>query len=146
MACPYFYPDANRRHDLAPASMRMLAAGRPVGRRVPRRPRQPVRNLTKPVLLPLCNLGYARGDCAAFPASRRARTPSASPSRSDDGASLRLYYVVERDHHPFAHGPLEYSHGARSVHRPRPPMKACGRQAQAYVASYLRRKAEAFVR
>ena len=40
----------------------------------------------------------------------------------DDGAVLRLYYVAERDHHPFAHGPLEYSRTAA----PLTPAHACG--------------------
>jgi hypothetical protein len=52
-----------------------------------------------------------------------------------DGATVRLYYVIERNHHPFAHGPLEHT-GA--VVPGASPLLA--RQAQAYVQSYLRRK------
>ena len=55
-----------------------------------------------------CNLGYARGHCPRFPAGHG---PDAVRFTivSDDGAALRLYYVLERDHRPFAHGPLEFS-------------------------------------
>ena len=49
----------------------------------------------------------------------------------------------ERDHHPFAHGPLEYSRAAAAIDAG----QACGEtldaQAKAYAASYLRRKSEA---
>ena len=60
----------------------------------------------------------------------------------DDGASLRIYYVMERDHHPFAHGPLEYSLAAAAFVNP-PLREIAIRQATAYVESYLRRQKEA---
>jgi hypothetical protein len=63
----------------------------------------------------------------------------------DDGAMLRLYYVMERDHHPFAHGPLEYSI-AGSAFAEAPSGELFRRQAEAYAASYLRRKSEAQAR
>jgi hypothetical protein len=96
----------------------------------------------EPALERRCNLGYARGECARFP---QGDGPDAArfTISSDDGATLRLYYVLERDHHPFAHGPLEYSIAAAAV------VPAVGRgdtldaQAAAYAASYLRRKREA---
>ena len=50
--------------------------------------------------------------------------------------------VLERDHHPFAHGPLEYSlTAARFLQAP--SGEILSRQAEAYVQSYLRRKKEA---
>jgi hypothetical protein len=61
----------------------------------------------------------------------------------DDGLSLRIYYVVERDHHPFSHGPLEYSLDRRVFADP-PLGETLIRQAHAYIESYLRRKMEAF--
>jgi hypothetical protein len=89
----------------------------------------------------LCNLGYARGTCCQFP-------PGDGPDAvrftisADDGASLRVYYVVERDHHPYSHGALEYSLARQAFADP-PPGDIVGRQASAYVESYLRRKTEA---
>jgi hypothetical protein len=100
------------------------------------------------MLRPLCNLGYARETCARFPAGDGPDAVRFTISRCD-GATLRLYYVMERDHHPFAHGPLEYSRAARSFAAPTasetPPaaQELVLRQAQAYVESYLRRKSEA---
>jgi hypothetical protein len=61
---------------------------------------------------------------------------------SDDGVSVRIYYVVERDHHPHSHGRLEYSRQRREFADP-PGSEIMRRQALAYVESYLRRKAEA---
>ncbi len=89
-----------------------------------------------------CNLGYARGVCPRFP-------DGAGPDAirftiaSDDGAVLRLYYVAERDHHPFAHGPLEYSRAASAIAGPEARGETLDAQAGAYAASYLRRKSEA---
>jgi hypothetical protein len=54
---------------------------------------------------------------------------------------IRIYYVVERDHYPFAHGRLEYSLAAAALVAP-PEDATLARQAQAYVESYLRRKEE----
>jgi hypothetical protein len=89
----------------------------------------------------LCNLGYARGICPRFP---NADGPDAArfTIRQDDGASLRLYYVLERNHHPFAHGPMEFrlDQGALAA---APAGTLTDRQARAYAASYLRRKAAA---
>jgi hypothetical protein len=89
-----------------------------------------------------CNLGYARGVCSRFPDDGGPDAIRFTISR-DEGAILRLYYVAERDHHPFAHGPLEYSRAAVAS----TPAHACGEtldaQARAYAASYLRRKFEA---
>lgn len=87
---------------------------------------------------PLCNLGYARGQCRRFP-SEAAADAVRFTIRHDDGRSLHLYYVLERDHHPFAHGPLVYSLPAAAL-TPAPSDPVLNRQAEAYVASYLRRK------
>ena len=91
---------------------------------------------------PLCNLGYARGNCARFPASPEIPDAVRFTIARDEGALLRLYYVIERDHHPFAHGPLEYS-PASSAFDGLPDRENFARQAWAYVESYLRRKSEA---
>jgi hypothetical protein len=91
------------------------------------------------MLRPLCNLGYARGHCARFPSDDGPDAVRFAVSR-DDGASLRVHYVIERDHHPFAHGPLDYSLAAGEFVN-QPSAEIVGRQARAYVESYLRRKA-----
>lgn len=139
MSCPYFYPVEPR----APgggAHSAMLPLGDAwagMCRAVPDRPWRP----EDAMLRPLCNLGYARGQCAHFPPDDGPDAVRFAVSR-DDGASLRVYYVIERDHHPFAHGPLDYSLAAGDFVNP-PSFENVGRQARAYVESYLRRKKEA---
>lgn len=87
----------------------------------------------------LCNFGYARNKCTRVPAD----APDAvrfTISNDRDGIVL-IYWVTEKDHLPFAHGPLEYSRaeaGFRIAH----PDACVTQQAQAYVGSYLRRKGE----
>jgi hypothetical protein len=105
-----------------------------VCRAVPDRPWQP----DETMLGQLCNLGYARGTCARFPSGEGPDAVRFTVSR-DEGASLRIYYVLERDHHPFAHGALDYS-VAGGVFVSPPAGETMSRQAQAYVESYLRRE------
>jgi len=93
-------------------------------------------------LRPLCNLGYARGNCSRFPDDGGPDAVRFTIS-GDDGATLRLYYVVERNHHPFAHGPLAWRRAVAAFADP-PPSQILHRQACAYVESYLRRKSGAF--
>ena len=85
----------------------------------------------------LCNFGYAREKCARVPAGG---ADAVRFSISDDRDGLiRIYWVVEKDHLPSAHGRLEYSctdHGFKIAHA-----DACiAQQAQAYIGGYLRRK------
>jgi hypothetical protein len=87
-----------------------------------------------------CNFGYAKAKCAHVPADG----PDAvrfGISHDHDGV-LRIYWVIEKDHLPFSHGPLDYSRaeaGFRTAHS-----DVCVTQlAQAYVSSYLRRKGDA---
>ena len=89
-----------------------------------------------------CNLGYARGMCSRFPDDAGPDAIRFTIS-GDDGTVLRLYYVAERDHHPFAHGPLEYSRAAAGITSPVACREILDAQASAYAASYLRRKSEA---
>jgi len=131
MACPSFYPVEPR------ACTTILPLGDSwagVCRAVPNLPWQP----DEAMLQRLCNLGYARGTCARFPAVDGPDAVRFTVSR-DEGACLRIYYVLERDHHPFAHGPLDYSVAGGAFVNP-PASETMGRQAQAYVESYLRRK------
>jgi hypothetical protein len=62
-----------------------------------------------------------------------------------EGDSLYLSYVLERDHHPFAHGSLEYSLHSTGFVQP-PAEETVRRQGEAYVASYLRWSARAAAR
>ena len=131
MSCPYFYP----------VEPRPVAAILPLGdrwagicRAVPDVPWQP----DEAMLQRLCNLGYARGTCARFPSGDGPDAVRFTVSL-DHGSSLRIYYVMERDHLPFAHGPLEYSVAAGAFLNPLAGETA-SRQAEAYVESYLRRK------
>jgi hypothetical protein len=138
MACPYFYPLAPRGHGaLSGPQDAMLPLGdswtgicRALPGAVPP---------DEAGLRPLCNLGYARGNCAQFPAGDGPDAVRFAVSR-DNGATVSIQYVVERDHHPFAHGRLDYSVATGAV-APPPPSEVVARQAQAYAESYRRRKA-----
>jgi hypothetical protein len=91
-------------------------------------------------LRPLCNLGYARGNCARFP-------EGAGPDAvrfaivGDEAGVVGISYVIERDHHPFAHGRLQYRDQPGVFDVP-PQSGILARQAQAYAQSYRRRKSQ----
>jgi hypothetical protein len=87
-----------------------------------------------------CNLGYARGACQRFPQDDG---PDAARFAivSHEGAAIVLRYSIERDHHPFAHGRLEYAVAQSGLTAPA-ETATLERQAEAYVESYLRRKEE----
>jgi hypothetical protein len=87
-----------------------------------------------------CNLGYARGECVRFPEGEGPDAVRFTIS-SHENDLVRIYYVVERDHHPFAQGRLEYSTTGSGVRTPA-ETATLGRQAEAYGESYLRRKKE----
>jgi hypothetical protein len=143
MACPYFYPVERHPGDLsAPSAPLPLGdAWSGVCRATAGQPRPP----EEAQLRPLCYFGYARGRCDCFPPNDAGPDAVRFAISSDDGASLGLYYVMERDHHPFAHGPLQYARGAAGLVE-RPADEVFARQAEAYVESYLRRKNEALAR
>jgi hypothetical protein len=136
VACPYFYP-IEPRVSAAAAHDAMLPLGDSwagVCRAIPERPGPP----DEAILRPLCNLGYARGTCARFPEGDGPDAVRFAISR-DAGAAIRISYVIERDHHPFAHGNLEYFPATGAVGE-RPGGETLERQAQAYAESYRRRK------
>jgi hypothetical protein len=143
VSCPYFEPlePLTSLDDRRTAMLPLGAMWAGVCRANPDQPFQPADSS----LLPLCNLGYAREVCRQFPSGNGPDAVRFNV-RGDDGALILLTYVLERDHHPFAHGPLEYSMRERSL-RADGAGEACepglARQARAYVESYLRRKAEA---
>ena len=138
MCCPYFFPEqpgalaGNPRHTMLPLGG--LWAGTC---------HAPFHEAAPPDLETqhhICILGYARGKCARFPSSDGPDAVRFTIT-DDDGTSLRLTFVAERDHHPYRHGPLEYSRAAHSLINP-PPDQVFVRQAHAYIESYLRRKQE----
>jgi hypothetical protein len=132
MSCPYFFP----------VEMRGGSATLPLGeswtgtcRAVPGG-FQP----DDAALRQCCNLGYARRACPRFPAGDGPDAVRFTIS-SHAGDTLSIYYVVERDHHPFAHGAMVCSVSTGQWNQP-PVDATLQRQAQAYVESYLRRKQE----
>jgi hypothetical protein len=87
----------------------------------------------------LCQLGYARDNCSRFPANDAGADAVRFTISRDDGQLLHLHYVLERDHHPYAHGSLEYQRGSAGLVRA-PQNEIVRRQAEAYITSYLRQK------
>jgi hypothetical protein len=140
MPCPYFHPRAPRVDAADPQSAMLPLGGAWTGacRAIPDQPWQP----ESPGAERRCNLGYARGECPRFPALDGPDAIRFTINR-DEGDSLRLYYVAERDHHPFAHGPLEYSVASGAIAGTAGASEILAAQAAAYAASYLRRKSEA---
>jgi hypothetical protein len=141
VSCPYFYPVEARTGNDGPrtALLPLGALWSGVCRSTPDEVRQPAGNQLQ------CHLGYARGECQRFPPEDAGADAVRFTIAGDDGASLRLYFVLERDHHPFLHGPVEYSLTA-SVFTGALPAEIIRRQAEAYVETYLRRKKEAHAR
>ena len=135
MACPYFFP-VERRSCATDVRDAML----PLGDSWSGLCRAGAGALANPddsILRPLCNLGYARGSCPQFPPSDGPDAVRFTISR-DSGDTLGIAFVVERDHHPFAHGRLEYD--AASGVLSQAPGEILARQACAYAESYRRRK------
>jgi len=131
MCCPYFDPVSPQVADSGP-ELAMLPLGdlwAGVCRAAPEAPWPPDH---APQLC--CNMGYARGACARFPAEDGPDAVRFTVN-AENGGTIRLYHVIERDHHPFAHGPLAYTPADAS-----PAGSLLTRQAQAYAQSYLRRK------
>jgi hypothetical protein len=140
MSCPYFDP-VEPQPLAGDTQLAMLPLGDAWKGTCHADPREIVQ-AGESALRPLCNLGYARGICSRFPTDDQGPDAARFTIRQDDGASLRLYYVLERDHQPFAHGALEYPLDGNSF-TAAPDGILTGRQARAYVASYLRRKTAA---
>jgi hypothetical protein len=131
MACPWFYP--LERLGPAQSILPLVDAWAGECRAPGREPLSPERS----VLLASCNLGYARAACRRVPDGG----PDAvrfSVSRHC-GAAVSLCCVVERDYLPFGRADLEYDAHSRSFTVPHPDPNV-GRQARAYLESYLFRK------
>jgi hypothetical protein len=137
MACPYFYPVEAR---AGSATLPLGGWWKGVCLALPGAPYAEAGAAGGGCCDAHCNLGYARGECARFPAGEGPDAVRFTIS-GHEGTAIRIYYVVECDHHPFAHGRLEYSPAAAGFLAP-PETAILARQAQAYVESYLRRKEE----
>lgn len=140
MACPYFYPLAPRTSLGNPKNAMLPLGDLWTGecRATPRHPCQ----AEEGDLRSLCNLGYARHQCTHFPSLPEAPDAVRFTVSGEDGPRLRIYYVIERDHHPFAHGPLEFC-ATVGAFTQLPEQENLERQARAYVESYFRHKSEA---
>lgn len=140
MACPYFYPLEIEGGSTPPAMVparqdAMLPLGgrwRGMCRAWPEAGVEPDAGMR-----PVCQLGYARGVCPRFPGGDGPDAVRFTVTRDENGR-LSIYYVVERDHHPFAHGRLECQPDGQSPTGA--PGEILARQAQAYAESYWRRK------
>jgi hypothetical protein len=126
MSCPYFYPTQSR------GGSGLLPLGDWWQGLCHTDPALPV----EPGDSTCCNLGYARGQCTRFPDTEGPDAVRFTIAQAD-AAGVRLYYVMERDHHPFAHGPLEFAFDGGFRGQPGGLLE---RQALAYVESYRRRK------
>jgi hypothetical protein len=140
MCCPYFDPIAPQHHRSGSAHATLPLGDTFTGtcRAVPEQPRQP----DDSVLRPLCNIGYARETCQYFPAADPGPDAVRFTISRHEGASIGLYYVLERDHQPFAHGPLACATPQLSFSGS-VEGELTSNQARAYLAAYLRRKTEA---
>ena len=88
-------------------------------------------------LLECCNLGYARGKCGRFSGAG----PDAVRFAVTDHAAgvVSLCCIIEKEYLPFGRAALDWDIAERRFLSP-PPDQGTGRQAWAYVASYLARK------
>lgn len=140
MSCPYFEP-VEPHPRAGGAVLAMLPLGTAWTGMCHANPSEPM-HPDDSALHRLCNLGYARGVCPRFSAADPGPDAVRFTLNADDGTSLRIYYVLERDHQPFAHGPLEFMIGQRSFAAP-PVGDLTASQGAAYASSYLQRKAAA---
>ncbi|MEX2260760.1 MAG: hypothetical protein WD696_02350 [Bryobacteraceae bacterium] len=132
MACPYFLP-AERFDDRQWPNPPILPLGDPYrgvcaaggGCHMP----------DEESLRDLCNQGYARNRCSRFP-EREGPDAVRFLTVADTGKRVRIAYVLERDHHPWEHGVLEYSVAMGDCAYPHPVIDSL---AKAYLTSYLRR-------
>ena len=125
MSCPYFDPVQRRTSASERAAMLPLGDSWSGVCRAAGAAMEP----DEVTLNQYCSLGYARGCCGHFP---EGDGPDAVRFHiaSDDG-ELRIRYVVERNHHPYAHGIIAAGASTAAV---------LDRQANAYAESYRWRK------
>ncbi len=136
MACPYFYPTERFLQRLWPHPARL-----PLGDGFAGLCHADPANRFRPgdeTLQQYCNLGYARRSCACFPDNGGPDAVRFTVSGDQNGI-VQIYYVLERDHRPCEHGPLEYD-AERGAFTAPPVSPQLERQAAVYVEGYLRRK------
>ncbi len=142
MACPYFSPSKPLPWSKWPGKLRPplgeLYGGECHARTEPFLP-------SERLLVDCCNLGYAGTECNRFPNGEGPDAVRFGLS-ADDGRTVELAYVVERVHLPLRHGTLRYCRATNTwgeldgdgLNSDR----LLARQAEAYLAGYLRSKAE----
>lgn len=138
MACPFFYPVERFQDREWPTPPRLPLGDAYHGMCCVNPTRE-----TRPEMETLrqhCNLGYARGKCSRFPAGSGPDAVRFMVAGDQDDV-LKLHYVVEKNHAPLEHGPMEYSL-AESRFAVGHSSELLRRQAQAYLESYLRRKSD----
>jgi hypothetical protein len=138
MACPLFYP-VERFGDSAWRKHPRLPLGDPYSgacRADPKREWLP----DQATLRDCCNLGYARERCPRFPQDGGPDAFRFSVV-SDDGGTLKIFYIAERGHAPVEHGTIEYAAATGQLLNGHTG-EIFQKQARAYVESYLRRKHE----
>jgi hypothetical protein len=136
MACPYFHPASNEVTHM-PGWHPLGDAYRGTCQANPQEPFVP----DEATLRHLCNLGYAGGTCARFPRDTAVDAVRFTVTCDVDG-SIGLAYVAEKNHLPQSHGVLQYSRATGAFTSPGADAVIL-RLADAYLASYLRRKAHA---
>ena len=84
----------------------------------------------------LCNFGYARGLCHAFPSDAPVDAVRFSVASIAEGV-VRLVWILEKDHEPMDHGVLQYQESTGEF---LPLVTGVfGQQARIFIADYVRR-------
>lgn len=129
MACPFFYPTGLLGAIAGPYPVPMGDLQRGICQIDASSPEESTQS-------ELCNMGYARTRCARFREGSPDAVRFALVRESD--RLLTLAYAVEKNYSPHAIGELRYSRAAGAIEDSADPVLR--RQAEAYAASYLRRK------
>jgi hypothetical protein len=82
----------------------------------------------------LCNFGYARGACRHFPEATTADAVRFSVAGSE-GDSIRIVWILEKDHAPLEHGIIEFRESTREFVDA--PKGAMGVQARVFIETLL---------
>ena len=134
MPCPYFYPVARLEEDLWAVPPRLPLGDAYRGEcRAAGVAQQP----DDASIRGACNSGYARGKCDRFPEEAPADAVRFNVA-SDDDDGIRVQFILEKACWPLDHGELRYSVREGSF-EPNAMDEILGRQAAAFVESYLRR-------
>jgi hypothetical protein len=124
MACPYFDPGE-----------RLPGPGGALGDLYSGRCRLGDSSPDAQTCFDCCNMGYARGRCSRFPLNDGPDAVRFCVSK-DGPEAIRILYSIERDHHPFSNGALEFRTATGAFTAAPEALSSLG---AAYVRSYLRR-------